>query len=81
MDLQRVLKELNEEKEILDNKLIDAYLMAECGDKEAEDSIEELIGEILMIKRIMNDLQKDGIEGEMARFLYEKIVEGNFNKY
>ena len=81
MDLQRVLKELNEEKEILDNKLIDAYLMAECGDKEAEDSIEELIGEILMIKRIMNDLQKDGIEGEMARFLYEKIVEGNFGKY
>ena len=81
MDLQRVLKELNEEKEILDNKLIDAYFMAECGDKEAEDSIEELIGEILMIKRIMNDLQKDGIEGEMARFLYEKIVEGNFNKY
>ena len=41
MDLQRVLKELNEEKEILDNKLIDAYLMAECGDKAAEDSIEE----------------------------------------
>jgi hypothetical protein len=81
MDLQRVLKELDEEIEILNDKLIDAYLMAECGDKEAEDSIEDLIGEILMIKRIMNDLQKDGIEGEMARFLYEKMVEGNFNKY
>ena len=81
MDLQRVLKELNEEKEILDNKLIDAYLMAECGDKEAEDSIEELIGEILMIKHIINDLQKDGIEGEMARRLYEMIVEENFGKY
>lgn len=81
MDLQRVLKELNEEIEVLNDKLIDAYLMAECGDKEAEDSIEELIGEIRMIKRIMNDLQKDGIEGEMARFLYEKIIEDGFKKY
>ena len=81
MDLQRVLKELNEEKEILDNKLIDAYLMAECGDKEAEDSIEELIGEILMINRIMNDLQSDGIKGEMARRLYKMVVEGDFGKY
>ena len=81
MDLQRVLKELNEEIEILDNKLIDVYLMAECGDKEAKDSIEELIGEILMISHIINDLQKDGIEGEMARFLYEKIVEDGFKKY
>ena len=81
MDLQRVLKELNEEIEILNDKLIDTYLMAECGDKEAEDSIEELIGEIRMIKRIMNDLQKDGIEGEMARFLYEKIIEDGFKKY
>ena len=81
MDLQRVLKELNEEKEILNDKLIDAYLMAECGDKEAEDSIEELIGEILMINHIINDLQKDGIEGEMARRLYKMVVEGNFNKY
>ena len=81
MDLQRVLKELNEEKEILDNKLIDAYFMAECGDKEAEDSIEELIGEILMINRIMNDLQIDGIKGEMARRLYKMVVEGDFGKY
>ena len=81
MDLQRVLKELNEEKEILDNKLIDAYLMAECGDKEAEDSIEELIGEILMINRIMNDLQNDGIKGEMVRRLYKMVVEGDFGKY
>ena len=81
MDLQRVLKELNEEKEILDNKLIDAYLMAECGDKEAEDSIEELIGEILMINHIINDLQKDGIEGGMARRLYKMVVEGDFGKY
>ena len=81
MDLQRVLKELGEEIEILENRLIDAYLMADCGDKEAEDSIEELVGEILMINRIMNDLQKDGIEGEMARFLYEKIVEDGFKKY
>ena len=81
MDLQRVLKELNEKKEILDNKLIDAYLMAECGDKEAEDSIEELIGEILMINRIMNDLQNDGIKGEMARRLYKMVVERDFGKY
>ena len=56
MDLQRVLKELNEEIEILNDRLIDAYLMAECGDKEAEDSIEELIDEILMIKHIMNQI-------------------------
>lgn len=81
MDLQRVLKELEEEIEILEDKLIDAYLMAECGDKEAEDSIEELIGEILMIKHIMNDLQNDGIKGEMARRLYKMVVEGDFGKY
>ena len=81
MDLQRVLKELNEEKEILNDKLIDAYLMAECGDKEAEDSIEELIGEILMINHIINDLQKVGIEGELARRLYKMVVEGDFGKY
>ena len=55
--------------------------MAECGDKEAEDSIEELIGEILMINHIINDLQKDGIEGEMARRLYKMVVEGDFGKY
>ena len=81
MDLQRVLKELNEEIEILNDKLIDAYLMAECGDEEAEDSIEELIDEILMIKHIMNDLQNDDIKGEMARRLYKMVVEGDFGKY
>lgn len=81
MDLQRVLKELDGEIEILNDRLIDAYLMAECGDKEAEDSIEELIGEILMIKHIINDLQNDGIKGEMARRLYKMVVEGDFGKY
>lgn len=81
MDLQRVLKELGEEIEILNDRLIDAYLMAECGDKEAEDSIEELIGEILMINHIINDLQNDGIKGEMARRLYKMVVEGDFGKY
>lgn len=81
MDLQRVLKELGEEIEILNDRLIDAYLMAECGDKETEDSIEELIGEILMIKHIMNVLQNDGIKGEMARRLYKMVVDGDFGKY
>ena len=81
MDLLRVLKELDGEIEILNDRLIDAYLMAECGDKEAEDCIEDFIGEILMIKQIMNDLQKDGIEGEMARRLYKMVVEGDFGKY
>ena len=81
MDLQRALEELGEEIEILNDRLIFAYLMAECGDKEAEDSIEELIGEILMIKHIMNDLQKDDIKGEMARLLYKMVVEGDFGKY
>ena len=81
MDLQRVLKELGEEVEILNDRLMDAYLMAECGDKEAEDSIVELIDEILMIKHIMNDLQSDGIKGEMFRRLYKMVVEGDFGKY